>query len=623
MFNYGGYAGRLLYINLSTKEIRIEKLCKEFAEDYIGGNGFGAKLLFDMVPAGVDPLGPDNVLIFTVGPLQGTGLPAVSSRSAIITKSPLTGFFIDSYFGGQFGAELKYAGYDALVISGKSPNPVYIWVDDDKVELRDASHLWGLKTFETQIKLKREIGDENIAVAVIGPSGENQSLISCTISGVRAAGRGGTGAVLGSKNLKAIALRGSHDVKVTDIMEAQSLMRKLNEKIRSNPGTGVGLPSIGTIGVVNVANNLGILGTNNWQTEFFHDAVKIGPESAKEFILKHDTCFCCSIACGKLTKTKKQEYFGASTIGPEYETLWSFGSNCGVNDIEAIILADRLCDEYGIDTISLGTVIAFVMECYEKGLINEKFFEGISGTSPVFGNKTAMLQMVKLAAVRKGVGDKLVNGVKRLAEEIGKGSERFAIHAKGLEIPAHSARGIPGMAVGYATSNRGGSHQDGRPTAERVGLVDINQIKGKGYFQVDVQRMTTIADCFINCRMTESILGIEGITQDYADLINIVTGMNKSINDLITVADRVYALERAFNIREGASRKDDTIPYRFTHEPIPDGPSKGKYLSEDVLNNLVDEVYEKRGYDKKTGAPTKETLKNLKLDFVIDELYKD
>lgn len=620
MFKYGGYAGKILYIDLSKKESHTKEISEEFAENYIGGNGFGAKLLYDMTKGGTDPLSEDNPLIFSIGPIQGTGIPVVSSRTAIFTKSPLTGLFIDSYFGGQFGAELKYAGYDAVVITGKSDKPVYIFVDDDVVEIRDANHLWGLKTFETQNLIKKEIKDSNIAIALIGPAGENLSSLSCTISGVRAAGRGGTGAVWGSKNLKALAIRGTKDVRVPNILKAQEYMIELNRKIKENPGTGISLPSIGTIGTINVANSLGILGTNNWQGEYFSNVSKIGSEAAKPYILRHDACFGCSIGCGKFTKSRKKEFSNASTVGPEYETLYAFGSNCGVDDFEAIILADRICDEYGIDTISLGVTISFLLECYEKGLIDKNYFAGMENIEPCFGNTKAMIQMVKLAAQNKGVGCKLMMGVKRLSEEIGKGSEKFAIHAKGLEIPAHSGRGIPGMAIGYATSNRGGTHQDGRPTAERVGKVDINQIEGKGFYQVDVQRMTTIADCFINCRMTESIFGMTGITQDYADLINLVTGMNKSVEDLITVADRVYAIERMFNVREGADRSFDKIPYRFTHEPIPEGPAKGKYVNEEMMNKLLDETYEKRGYDRKTGAPTKDTLKNLKLDYLCDDL---
>lgn len=622
MFKYGGYAGKFLFVNLTSGEIKTEPLSEEMAEDYLGGNGFGAKLLYDLVPAKADPLGPENALIFAVGPMQGTGMPVVNSRTVVITKSPLTGFLIDSYFGGQFGAELKYAGYDAFVITGKASRPTYLWIDNDKVELRDASHLWGKKTVETQMELKRELGSENIPTATIGPGGENLSLIACTISGVRAAGRGGTGAVWGSKNLKAIAVRGSSDVEVPDIEATEKFAREYGQAIRSNPATGQALPSAGTTGGINVNNTLGMLGTRNWQTEVFEGAEKIGAETLKEKIfVKHDACFGCSVACGKLTKVKDKAYKGAISVGPEYETLWALGSNCGIDDIEAIVLGDRMCDEYGIDTISMGSTISFIMECYEKGLIDKGYMEGLD-EEPVFGNAAAMLQMIKLTGENRGLGQKLSKGTKRLAAEIGKGSEKYAVHAKGLEIPAHSGRGVPGMGIGYATSNRGGTHQDGRPSAERVGKVDINQIEGKGYYQVDVQRMTTITDCFICCRMTESVLGLVGITQDHADLLNVTTGYNMSVDDLIVIADRVYALERAFNYRDGASRADDTLPYRFKNEPIPEGPAKGKYLPEDVLSKLVDEVYEKRGYDMETGAPSRATLKNLKLDFVVKDLYQ-
>lgn len=622
MFKYGGYAGKFLYIDLSTGQIKTELIKEELAEDYIGGNGFGAKLLYDLVPSKADPLGDKNILVFSVGPLQGTIMPASNSRTVVITKSPLTGFFMDSYFGGQFGAEFKYAGYDALIVSGKSDKPVYIWIDDDKVELRDASHLWGLKTIDTQIKIKEELGSSNIATATIGPAGENLSLISCTISGVRAAGRGGTGAVWGSKNLKAIAVRGTKDVRVNNIEAVDKYLKEYTDKIKSNPGTGVKLPTNGTTGGIRVNNTLGLLGTRNWQTEVFENVDNISAEAIKEKVfVKHDACFGCIIGCGMLTKTKSNNDKDVITVGPEYETLWALGSNCGVDDIKSIVMGDRMCDEYGIDTISMGATISFVMECYEKGLLEREYFEGMEDLEPVFGNAAAMLRMIKLTGNNIGVGTKLSKGVKKLAKEIGKESYKYAIHAKGLEIPAHSGRGYPGIAVSYATSNRGGTHQDGRSTAERVGKVDINQIEGKGYYEVDVQRMTTIQDCIICCRMLESVLGMINITENHTELLNTITGMEKTVDDLIEIADRVYALERAFNIREGASRADDTIPYRFMNEPIPEGPAKGKYMSEEVMSKLIDEVYEKRGYDKITGAPTYETLKKLKLDFVADDLY--
>lgn len=619
MFKYGGYAGKLLRVDLSKGTISSEPLQEAFAERYLGGNGFGARLLYDGVPAKADPLGPENKFIVAVGPTQGTAIPALNGRAAIITKSPLNNRFMDSYFGGEFGAKLKYAGYDAIIIEGQSSHPVYLWIDDDRVELRDAAELWGKNTYETQVRLVELHKDPGIATLCIGRAGERQVRIACTISGIHAAGRGGSGAVLGSKNLKAIVVRGTKDVRVPDIDALETYVEELLARMKANPGTGQALPTYGTPAVITVNNKLGMLGTRNWQTEWFEGAEKIsGTTLRQEAFIKDEACYGCPIACAKVTMAKKGEYKGAITVGPEYETLWALGSNCGVDNLEAIIKGDRLCDEYGIDTISAGAVIAMAMECYEKGLLNQ---DDTGGLELKFGNHAAMVTLLEQIGEKKGFGALLGEGTVRMAEKIGKGAEQFAIHVKGLEVPAHSARGVPGMAIGYATSNRGGTHQDGRPSAERVGLVDINQFEGKGYYEVDVQRMTTLSDCLIHCRMTEGILGLTQLTEDHVRIVRLVTGMDVALEDLIAIADRVYTLERAFNIREGESRASDTLPRRFLTEPIPSGPAAGKYMPKEVLDKLLDETYEKRGWDKTTGYPTKETLRRLGLESIIPDIY--
>ncbi|HHV57149.1 MAG TPA: aldehyde ferredoxin oxidoreductase family protein [Firmicutes bacterium] len=619
MLKYGGYAGRILRVDLGRGTTSIEPLRESLIEQYLGGNGFGVHFLYDEVPPRVDALGPENKVILAVGPVQGTAVPAVNARTAIITKSPLTNRFLDSYFGGDFGAKLKYAGYDVVIIEGQSSCPVYLWIDNDHVELRDASDLWGLNTYATQMKLVDLHQDPDIATLTIGRAGERQVRIACTISGVHAAGRGGTGAVLGAKNLKAIAVRGSKDVRVPDIVALEDYVSKLMARIKAHPGTGQGLPTYGTAATITANNKLGMLGTRNWQEEVFEGADRItGTVLRQEAFIKDDACFGCPIACGKLTMAKKGEYKGTITVGPEYETLWSLGSNCGIDNLEAIIRGDRLCDEYGIDSISAGATIAMAMECFDKGLLT---LEDTGGLEVRFGNYVVMLDLIEQIGERRGLGALLGEGTARMAQQIGKEAEKFAVHVKGLEVPAHSARGVPGMAVGYATSNRGGTHQDGRPTAERAGVVDINQIDGKGYYEVDVQRMTTLSDCLIHCRMMENIMGLTALSEDHTEIVRLVTGLTLTLKDLTDIADRVYAMERAFNIREGESRSSDTLPWRFMHEPIPSGPAAGKYIPPEVLDKLLDETYEKRGWDKKTGYPTKETLHRLGLDSVIKDIY--
>lgn len=619
MFKYGGYAGKLLRVDLGKGKIASEPLKESFVEQYLGGNGFGARILFDEVPGKADPLGPENKVLFMTGPTQGTSVPAVNGRTALITKSPLNNRFIDSYFGGDFGAKLKYAGYDGIIVEGQSSYPVYLYINNNQVKLCDASEFWGKNTFEAQVMLA-ELHPGSSTVC-IGRAGERLVRIACTISGVHAAGRGGTGAVLGSKNLKALVVSGSKNVTVPNIAALEAYSEELMRRIKAHPGTGLALPTYGTPAVITVNNKLGMLGTRNWQTEFFEGAEKItGTTLKEESFIKDHACFGCPIACGKVTIAKKGEYKGTITVGPEYETLWALGSNCGVDNLEAIIKGDRLCDEYGIDTISAGAAISMAMECYEKELLSP---EDTGGLELNFGNYQAMVNLLEQIGEKKSFGALLGEGTVRMAEKIGSGSEEFAIHVKGLEVPAHSARGVIGMAIGYATSNRGGSHQDGRPSAERAGVVDINQIDGKGYYEVDVQRMTTMCDCLIHCRMTEGILGLTKLTEDHVKIVRLVTGLDVTIEDLITIADRVYTLERAFNIREGESRASDTLPKRFMTEPIPSGPAAGKYVPQKVLDKLLDETYEKRGWDKQTGYPTQKTLKRLGLEFVISEIYKD
>lgn len=616
---YGGYAGKILRVNLTDETIATENVSDEMAELYLGGNGFAAKILYDEVPAGTDPLNEENKLLFFTGPVTGTSMPVCGSRLVIVTKSPLNNRFIDSYAGGEFAAYLKYAGYDGIVVEGKAIEPVYLWIKDDQVEIRKADTLWGKKTYETQDELRKLVGDPDIATACIGPAGEKLARIACIITGVHAAGRGGVGAVMGSKNLKAIAVKGSHGVKVADFEAFREYSREIRERIAANAGTGTGLPTFGTAAVVEVNNKLGMLGTNNYQKEEFEHADLIGGKYLKEnCFVANDACFGCPIACAKVNKAREGLYGDYVTVGPEYETLFSLGSNCGISSIDAIIAADRLCDEYGIDTISSGVTISMAMECAEKGLIDPDSADGMDLS---FGNRETMVELIKKIGEREGIGWIMGEGTVRFAEHIGKGADKYAIQVKGLEVPAHSARGLPGMAIGYATSNRGGTHQDGRPTAERAGIVDPNQIDGKGTYEVQVQRMTTFMDSMVMCRMLEGIFGPVGLTEDHARLVKVTTGMDLGIEDLKDIADRIYSLERAVNLREGETRSSDTLPWRFMNEPIPTGASKGKCIPEDVLNKLLDETYDERGWDRKTGFPLKETLLRLKLPEVAREIY--
>ena len=616
MFKYNGYAAKILEINLTTKKISTQKIKPIWAEQLIGGNGFATKLLYDKVPAKTNPLSEKNVLIFMIGPLQGTRIPACGNRTAIITKSPLTNLFMGSYFGGSFGAELKFAGYDGIVISGKSENPVYLYIKDDLVELRNAKEFWGLKTYEAQVKLLAQLNEKRAATVCIGPAGEKQVKIACIISGTHASGRGGTGAVMGSKNLKAIVVKGSKGLNLPDIQSLEKYTDKLTDRFRNNPVTGKILPDYGTTLSVDGAIKLGLLGTRNWQYETFERAKEIGGETFKnKFAIKNSSCFACPVACAKVYKVNDGKYKGTVSTGPEYETIWSLGSNCDNGDPSSIIKADRLCDDLGIDTISTGAAIGLAMECYEKGIITS---EETGGIKLEWGDTDVILSLIEQIGHKKGFGSKLGEGTRFVGKMYG--AEKLTCECKGLEIPGHSPRGLPGMAIGFATSNRGGTHQDGRPTAEKAGIVDRLDFDGKGEYILNVQRQTAIADCLICCRFTEGIFGITNITEDIVDVLNRVTGMDLSINQVIQVADRVCNLERAFNVREGASRKDDTLPYRVMNTPIPFGPSKGQYIPKKAFNKELDSYYQKRGWDIITGVPKKETLIELDLEYIAKDL---
>ncbi|RZN56229.1 MAG: aldehyde ferredoxin oxidoreductase [Candidatus Methanomethylicota archaeon] len=616
---YFGYKGKILMINLTTKKTSILEITDEFARKYLGGNGFSARLLFDMIDPRIDAFDPTNVISIMTGPFQGTYMPT-SGKYHVASKSPLTNGFFDSISGGYMGAEIKYAGYDGILITGRAEKPTYIFIDDDKIEFRSAERLWGRLTSETQEMIKEEIGDPTISVSAIGPAGENLVRYACIITEYRAAGRGGLGAVMGSKRLKAIAVRGSGTNEVADPEGLENWLKWYNEESKKVPGISSVLPTYGTPSLVSSINNIfGAMGTRNHQTEYFEGWEGLCGETLKKKYWDKDTaCPACPIACSKIFSVKEGKWKGAISEGPDYETIYSFGSMCGISDVGAVIKADNLCDEYGMDTISCGVTISFLMECYEKGLIDKNFTGGIELK---FGNDDAMVDLVEKTAKRIGIGDLIAEGSLRAARIIGKGSERFAIQVKGLEIPGHSARALRGMALGYAVASRGGSHHDPRPTGEYAGASDRKAVEGKAAWVIGTMQFTTIGDSMIICHFLERLLGFT-LNPKHAEMINIVTGFNYKFEELVEVAERILDLERAFNVRTGIRRKDDTLPRRFLEEPIPEGPSKGMYTDEQTLNKMLDDFYTLKGWDKRTGIPTKEKLIKIGLEDVAKELEK-
>ncbi len=604
--------GKFLRVNLTDGTIKEEKISDEVLKMFIGGRGLGVKILYDELKPGVDPLSPENKIVILTGPLTGTAAPS-SGRWCSVTKSPLTGTIHDSHSGGYFGPELKFAGFDGVIIEGASEKPVYLWIHDGEAELRDASHLWGKDTHDTTDMICKELGDEKIKVACIGPAGENLVKIACIINDKhRAAGRGGHGAVLGSKKLKAIAVRGTQRVPITSEEAFREAVRRALDKIKESAVTSQSLPAYGTAVLVNIINEQGLFPTRNFQTGVFPTASRISGETMAETILvKKKPCWGCPIACGRVTKVPPWSPYSGEGEGPEYETIWAFGAQCGVDNLEAIAKANYLCNELGLDTISMGHVIGTAMELYEKGYIKP---EQTRGVDLKFGNVEAIVELTWRTAYRSGLGNDLAEGSRRLAEKYG--APELSMDVKGQELPAYDPRGAQGHGLGYATSNRGGCHLRAYMiAAEILGIpekLDPLTTEGKAKWVITFQDLFATCDSLVLCKFVTFAFGAE----EFADMLSAATGWNLTADDVMKIGERIYNLERAFNIREGfKGRDEDTLPKRLLEEPMPEGPVKGYVVK---LNEMLDEYYNLRGW--KDGVPTKDKLKELGLDKAADEI---
>ncbi len=612
MSKYKAYHGKILRINLSKREIRKQLLSDLLIEEYLGGRGWAAKILYDELKPKTDPLGEENKLVLIPGMFAATGVPVVS-RFVAAGKSPSTGTFCISTGGGYFAPEVRRAGYDGIIIEGKASAPVYLWIQDNSVEIKCAKHLWGMLTDVTQESIRKETREDKVKIACIGPAGEN--LVSCAgiFTDRRAAGRGGLGAVMGSKNLKAITVQGTGDIEVADPAQLKQLIQAIY-KILAGPMMNDFI-EYGTPGTLNQLNELGILPTRNWQTGVFEGHEKISAEALMKYITKKVGCQSCPVPCGHISEVREGPYTGASTEGPEYETLYSLGSNCGNSNLESIICADMLCDRYGLDSISTGCTIAFVMECFEKGIIG---MGDTGGAEVKFGNHRIIAEMIPKIASREGLGDFLAQGVKRISEKIGKESAKFAMHVKGLELGGYDPRGVQGQGVSMATSCRGGCHGKGGYMVAFeafMGAVDRFATSGKGEL-IKMARLRSIQGDTLNL----CAHGARAIRTDLRlKLISAVFGLDLTEKELTLICERIDNVERAFNVREGFTRKDDTLPWRLLNEPMPDGPAKGKVAS---IENNLNEFYEISGWDKATGIPTRAKLESLGLRYIADELDK-
>jgi aldehyde:ferredoxin oxidoreductase len=592
-------------VNLTEKKIQRQEIDRSLILKFLGGRGVGGKILFDELKPSTEPLAPENKLLILAGPLVGTGAPWCVKYTAM-TRSPLSGTILMSLAGGFFGPNLRFAGYDGLVIEGRAEEPSYLWIHDGKTELRAASHLWGKNTEYCQEAIRKELGDDRVQVACIGPAGEKAVRFASIISGKRAAGRGGAGAVLGSKNLKAIAVHGTRKV---PIMEAERF-EELQMAIRKKAGEADRLKIFGKFGTPKnlvIVNGRGLFPTRNFQGGVFDGIGQVNAEEQQRRVLRKTTCHACPVACGNLTRAVEGPYEGIVTEGPEYETFWAFGAQCGNTCIDAIVAADRLCDQLGMDTISTGNTIAFAMECAERALISQKDLEGLDLR---FGNHQAMVEMIRRVGYRQGLGNLLAEGVRRAAEHIGQGCEKFAMHVKGLELAAYDPRGAKGMGIAYATSPRGGCHERGLISRETFGApppIDPLSITGKGLAAKEAQDETAVLDSLGVCVFPPHNDGMD--MKETASLFSFVVGKALNGQDLMTAGERIWNLERLFNLREGFARKDDTLPPRLLHEPMPAGPAKGNVVE---LDHLLQDYYRVREWDER-GVPTPEKLAKLGL----------
>ncbi len=619
----GGYMGKILFVDLSKGELKDEVLDEKLCRDFIGGYGIGARIIYSRQKAGVDPLGPENILGFMTGPLTGTDTPFGSRYGVVVGKSPLTGGWGDANSGGDFGPYLKFAGYDGIFFTGASEKPVYLFIKDGKAELRDAAHLWGKDSFETEDMLKAELG-EKVRVASIGPAGEKLSLISSIMNNKgRAAGRSGVGAVMGSKKLKAVAVVGTAKVPVANSEEVSNLRKKYMAELK---GPLVDLMrKFGTAGFTAPSALSGDSPVKNWGgvgTRDFPNASLISDVNVINRLDKRYACYRCPIGCGGYMKAGIGEYkYKAGTKKPEYETLGMFGTLCLNDNLESITMAGDICNRYGLDTVSTGATIAFAIECYENGIITKKDTEGIELT---WGNHKAIVAMTEKLAKREGFGAVLADGIKVAAERIGKGAERYAIHVHGQELPAHDPKLAPGYATAYQSEPTPGRHTQGGLVLIDLGLtlpglelppLDKYTYTGKGKYEVILKNANHLLNATGMCQFSRIFLPWDAMDK----FLSLVTGWQLSSEEITMICERISAIRQAFNLREGLSPKDFKLRGRPIGEPpLKEGPVAN--ITVDV-DTLVSEYYKALDWDPETGKPSQKRLLKLGLEDVAKDLW--
>jgi aldehyde:ferredoxin oxidoreductase len=601
-----GYANKILHVDLSSGKTKTETLGEDVAKNFLGGAGFGIKMITDYQRPGTDAFDPENPIVFSCGTFCGIMIPGASSKWGVAAKSPQSNGLGEAYSTGFFGAELRRAGYDIVMITGKAKSPTYLYLEDDSVQLMDASHLWGKNNYETEDMIKDDLGDPGVRVASTGQAGENLVRFSCVINDrFRAAGRTGMGAIMGSKLLKALAVRGTGDVEVADIDGFREYATELY-KNAMGPATEK-YRTLGTPANVLVHNKLACFPTRNFQDAVFEGAETISGEYLNEhYVTKIQGCDSCGMRCEHVATVSEGPFKGA-VARIEYEPTWAFGSCCGVDRLDAIIRSVELCNLYGMDALSAGVVVAFGMECFEKGLITKKDTGGIELR---FGDGEAMVEMLSKIALRQDIGDVLAEGVKGAAEKIGKGSEAFAMHIKGVEMTGYDIRGLKTAALGYAVSRRGADHQrHGQYSPDIKGQVDrFKAEKGRGKLVMEGEDVYSVIDSLIICKFSRGIWDYDGMAKMYS----LVTGIPMTGEELHVAGQRISNLARIYNLREGLGRADDHVPIRCMKDPIKSGVAKGSLVTQKELDLLLDDYYETRGWTQE-GIPTKEKLKELEL----------
>jgi len=623
-FPYAGYAGQYLRVNLTTGSIQKLPLPLEWVENYLGGNGMGVRILWDEVPASVNPLEPDNKLIVATGPLCGSPFPN-AGRLEFVAKSPLTGIYGDANSGGHFGPELKYAGYDLIIFEGQAFQPVYLDIHNEKVELRSAVHLWGKGTFMTESILQEEHQDPNLRVACIGPAGENLvRYASIQVTYRRSAARSGMGTVMGSKKLKAIAVRGTHGLPMADPGNVQRLALQQEKQIRNN-AFYTGIHNYGTGGLVALMQPIGRFPTQNFRYGSFDGFESISGETLRENHLVRDVaCFSCPLGCDKVYEVTRGEFAGTLDASVEYETLNALGARVCVQNLPAVLKANEICDDLGLDTISAGSTIAFAMELTEKGILTQ---EELNGLHLGWGEAHDVLELLLRIAQREDfLGDLLAEGAARAAHWLGRGSDRYAMHVKGQDIPAQDGRAQQSMGLAHATSSRGADHLKAFPVLDETGapeeathryglkylpdLVNPLATKYKAFLVKDGEDFGAVIDSTGNCKSGGSFVMAEIYWQETVEAIRAATGMDMSVNRLKKMGERIYNLMRCYNALHGITREDDVLPWRFTRVPSPSGNAKGSVCHLDVM---LPDYYHLRGWDLETGLPKLETLEKLGL----------